>query len=126
MTTALPALALFAGLVAPVGPAAVVDVHDAATLRTALGQVRPGDEIRTADGVYNGRFVLDVDGTAGAPITLTGSRGAVIDGGGTAGGRAVQLEADHWRLVGFTVTNGQKGIMALGANHTVVDGVRVR
>ena len=125
MTAALPALALLAGLVAPVGPAAVVEVHDAATLRAALGQAGPGDEIRMVDGVYNGRFVIDVDGTAGAPITLTGSRGAVIDGGGTASGRAVQLEADHWRLVGFTVTNGQKGIMALGANHTVVDGVRV-
>lgn len=120
-----PTILILAGLLAPMDATAVIDVHDASTLRAALLEVAPGDEIRMADGVYTGRFVIDVDGTAAAPVTLTGSRAAVIDGGGTASGRAVQLEADHWRLVGFTVTNGQKGIMALGANHTVVDDVRV-
>lgn len=125
----ITALLLAAGLVAPTGPAAavidVIDVHDANTLRVALREAAPGDEIRLADGLYSGRFIIEVNGTATAPITLTGSRAAVIDGGSTVSGRAVTLRADHWRLVGFTVTNGQKGIMALEADHTIVDDVRV-
>lgn len=103
----------------------VVDVRDANGLRAALADAQPGDEIRLADGTYRGRFTIARDGTAAEPITLTGSRSAVIDGGGTNAGRAVQLQADHWRLAGFTVTNAQKGIMALGAQHADVDGVRV-
>lgn len=125
MTATILAAALLAGLVVPLRPDAVIDVHDADTLRAALADAAAGDEIRMADGVYNGRFVIGTDGTPDAPITLTGSRAAVIDGGATTTGRAVELRADHWRLAGFTVTNGQKGIMALGANHTVVDSVRV-
>ncbi|OLF17858.1 hypothetical protein BU204_10040 [Actinophytocola xanthii] len=118
---------LLTGLVTPPAPnaAEVVEVHDAASLRIALREAGPGDQIRMASGVYNGRFIIEVDGTSGAPITLTGPRNAVIDGGGTASGRVVTLQADHWRLSGFTVTNGQKGIMALGANHTVLERLRV-
>lgn len=103
----------------------VVNVSNGSQLGAALQNAQAGDEIRMADGVYAGRFVISRSGTGVAPIVLTGSRNAVIDGQGTASGRAVQLQADHWRLVGFTVTNGQKGIMALGAHHTIIDGVRV-
>jgi parallel beta helix pectate lyase-like protein len=123
-TLVITALAL-SGLVVPTQARAVIDVHDAASLSAALAEAGPGDEIRMAPGSYDGKFTITTDGTADAPITLTGPRDAVIDAGGTSNGRAVQLEADHWHLSGFTVTNGQKGIMALGANHTVVDGVKV-
>lgn len=103
----------------------VVQVRTSAELSAALAAALPGDEIRLADGTYPGRFRLTADGTATAPITLVGSRAAVLDGQATSTGRVVQLEGDHWRLVGFTVTNGQKGIMALGAHHTTIDSVRV-
>ncbi|WP_394834969.1 discoidin domain-containing protein [Pendulispora rubella] len=107
-------------------PAArIIDVSTASQLTAALQNAMPGDEIRMANGTYAGHFTITRSGTESAPIVLSGSRAAVIDGQGTSNGRAVQLQADYWKLVGFTVTNGQKGIMALGAHHTIVDGVRV-
>lgn len=111
---------------APAAPAArVVNVGTAPALRAALADALPGDEIRLADGVYAGRFTIDRDGTQGQPITLTGSREAVLDGQGTGSGRVVQLRASFWHLSGFTVTNGQKGVMALGVRGTVLDGLKV-
>lgn len=115
-----------AGVAAPDEVAArIVAVSNSAQLSAALADAQPGDEIRMADGSYPGKYVITRSGTASQPITLTGSRGAVIDGQGTSNGRTVQLEADHWHLRGLTVTNGQKGIMALDADNTVIDGVRV-
>ena len=105
--------------------ARIVPVSNTSQLTSALANAQPGDEIRMADGTYAGHFTISRSGTTSAPIVLTGSRAAVIDGQGTSSGRTVQLKADNWRLVGFTVTNGQKGIMALGAHNTIIDGVRV-
>jgi parallel beta helix pectate lyase-like protein len=105
--------------------ARIVNVSTTAQLTAAVRNAVPGDEIRMADGTYAGHFTITRSGTTSAPIVLTGSRAAVIDGQGIANGRTVQLQADNWRLVGFTVTNGQKGIMALGAHNTVIDRVRV-
>jgi hypothetical protein len=124
---AILAIAVAAGLVVLPGnaSAATITVHNASELSSALRTVNPGDTIQLANGTYSGHFIISRSGTSSAPITLTGSRSAVIDGQGTSSGRAVQLQADHWRLRGFTVTNGQKGIMALGAHDTIIDGVRV-
>src|SRR5262245_36985567 len=105
--------------------ARIVNVSTASQLTAALNNAIPGDEIRLADGTYATKLVISRSGTTSAPIVLTGSRNAVINGGGTSSGRAIQLQASNWRLVGFTVTNGQKGIMALGAHNTVIDRVRV-
>jgi hypothetical protein len=119
---------LIIGIVTAPGVASaarIVNVGNASQLTSALQNAIPGDEIRMADGTYAGRFIISRSGTTSAPIVLTGSRAAVIDGQGTSSGRAVQLQADNWRLVGFTVTNGQKGIMALGAHNTIIDRVRV-
>ena len=122
----LAAAVLAAGVVVPGTAAAqTVTVHNATELTSALRVANPGDVIQLADGSYAGPFTISRSGTASAPITLTGSRSAVIDGQGTSSGRTVQLQADHWRLRGFTVSNGQKGIMALGAHDTIIDGVQV-
>jgi nitrous oxidase accessory protein NosD len=106
-------------------PLRVVDVTDAEQLQSALDAAQPGDEIRLADGTYVGQFALTPSGRAEAPITLRGSRNAVIDGEGVRKGRTVELTGSFWRLTGFTVTNGQKGVMALGTRGTVIDGLLV-
>lgn len=112
---------------APVScPAATVTATDAATLKEALDTARPGDSIRLADGVYEGRFTATAPGTAKAPVYLCGGPGAVIDGGGVKGGYAFHLDgASYWRLVGFTVRNGQKGVMADRVQGAVIQGLTV-
>ena len=107
-------------------PAATVTVSDAKSLKDALGQARPGDVIKMADGVYSDRFTADTPGTADRPIFLCGGPGAVIDAGGVDGGSAGHLDgASHWRLIGFTVRNGQKGVMADQVQGTVIQGLTV-
>jgi hypothetical protein len=77
-----------------------------------------------AAGTYR-PVVLRRSGAAGAPITLTGPRDAVIDGG-RGNGYTVHVDrARHWQLVGFTVTGGGKGVMTDGARFVVLDSLRV-
>ncbi|MDX2537144.1 MULTISPECIES: right-handed parallel beta-helix repeat-containing protein [Streptomyces] len=107
-------------------PAASVKVSDATTLEQALAQARPGDSIALANGVYAGNFTAEVSGTAEKPIFLCGSAGAVVDGGDTDDGYAFHLDrVSNWRLVGFTVRNAQKGVMADGTVGTVIQGLTV-
>ncbi|AGZ42814.1 right-handed parallel beta-helix repeat-containing protein [Actinoplanes friuliensis] len=107
-------------------PAATVSVGDADSLTAALDQAQPGTSILLADGVYEGAFVGDAKGTAAKPIFVCGGPGAVLDGGGIKKGYGFHLDgADHWRLVGFTVRNAQKGVMADSVNHTVISGLTV-
>ena len=76
--------------------------------RADRGAARPGQTIHLADGTYTGRtragdytgsFVVTRSGTPAAPIALTGSRRAVIDGGGTGGHYGLYVAgASHWRF----------------------------
>lgn len=107
-------------------PAATVEVGDAASLEDALDNAVPGDVIHLADGRYEDRFTAEEAGTADRPIWVCGGPGAVIDAGDVEGGYAFHLDgADHWRLVGFTVRNGQKGVMADEVEHAVIQGLTV-
>lgn len=107
-------------------PAASVKVSNAATLEQALAQARPGDSISLANGTYAGNFTAEISGTAAKPIFLCGGSGAVIDGGGTDDGYAFHLNrVSYWRLVGFTVRDAQKGVMADGVVGTVIQGLTV-
>ena len=107
------------------GPVRRIEVGTAAALANALAQAQPGDLIRIADGVYHGNFAATVSGTEEAPITLWGSRAAILDGGTMKTGYGFHLRADHWVLSGFTVRNARKGIMADGAHHNVLEGLEV-
>lgn len=101
-------------------------VESAADLQAALDAAKPGDVIQIAPGSYQGNFVITPSGTADDPITLCGSAASVLDGGGVEGGYVVHLNgASHWRLAGFTVTNGQKGVMADGTVGSVIQGLTV-
>jgi len=103
-----------------------VPVRTARELQRAIDKAVRGQRIQLADGVYRGKFVLRRSGTASQRIALCGTRRAVLRGDTLKEGYVLHLDgADHWTLSGFTVTNGEKGIMADQANHNVVQGVAV-
>ncbi|HST83753.1 MAG TPA: hypothetical protein VLL08_18615 [Kineosporiaceae bacterium] len=91
---------------------ATTQVSTGEQLAAALADAAPGQVIQLADGTYPGEFTTTASGTAQQPIQLCGGRGAVIDGGSIKGGYALHFDgAAHWRVNGFTVRNGQKGVM---------------
>ena len=98
-----------------------VEVTTAGELTATLKAARAGDTITLADGRYEGRFTLDADGANGAPITLRGSRRAIVDGGGARSGNALHLTGNYWHLNGFTVSSARVGLLADGAHQTLVD-----
>lgn len=101
-------------------------VSTAQQLTDALRTAQPGDSIQLADGTYEGAFVATTSGTPDAPIWLCGSPAAVIEGRGTDAGYGLHLApADYWRVVGFTVRNAQKGVVADGTRGSVVQGLTV-
>ena len=107
-------------------PPATVTVGTADELTAALAAAGPGTSIRLTDGTYAGTFVARTSGTAADPVWLCGGRGAVLDGGGTGKGYGLHLDpAEHWRVVGLTVRNVQKGVMADGTTGTVLQDLLV-
>ncbi len=108
------------------GAGRAVPVRTARELQRALDKAARGQRIQLADGVYQGEFVLRRSGTASQRIALCGTRRAVLRGDTLKEGYVLHLDgADHWTLSGFTVTNGEKGMMADRANHNVVQDVAV-
>jgi hypothetical protein len=106
--------------------AGATSVSSAGALSSALSSARPGEVIALAPGVYSGDFVASASGTASAPITLCGSRNAVLEGESTDEGYTFYLNhASWWRVEGFTVEGGQKGIMTDGADHNLLSGLYV-
>jgi hypothetical protein len=93
-------------------------VASSGDLEAVLASASPGDTIVLAPGVYVGNFTATNSGSQDAPITLCGSRAAVISAPGIDHGYALHLDgASWWRLEGFTVEGGQKGIVADGVSH---------
>jgi parallel beta-helix repeat protein len=107
-------------------PDSVVEVSTSEQLHAELRNARPGTVIGLADGVYDGTFTASTTGTAQAPLWLCGGAGAVLRGPGTDDGTVLHLEhVRHWRLVGFTVREGRKGVMADGTGDTVIQNLTV-
>jgi len=107
-------------------PSATHQVTTSGELADALASVQPGDTIQLAPGRYVGRFVAQVSGTETEPVFLCGPQDAVLDGGDVEDGYVLHLyRASYWRLVGFTVTNGQKGVMADRTVGTVIQDLTV-
>ena len=104
-----------------------VHVSTAAQLTSALLDAKPGDEIIMADGVYQGKFVISatVSGTAAKPVILRGSRNVILDAGSITTGYVLYLQANYWRIKGFTITNGLKGLMTDGASYNTIDSLFV-
>lgn len=101
-------------------------VSTAAELSHALSAAHPGETIVLEPGVYQGNFVASKPGTAAAPITLCGNRSAVLEGPGINGGYVLYLDhASYWHVQGFTVEGGQKGVVADGVTHDLIDSLYV-
>jgi len=108
-------------------PAATVRVSTAAELSSALGSARPGDVIGLAAGLYRGEFTAARSGTRKQPVYLCGPRTAVLDAGAVKGGYTLHLDgASYWRVSGFTVQDGQKGVMLDGVTGVALQGLLVR
>jgi hypothetical protein len=107
-------------------PAPTREVRTAAELVDALDQAAPGASIHLADGTYEGAFVVTRPGTERAPIFLCGSQGAVLVGEGIRAAYVLHLrDVSSWRIVGFGVRNGQKGVVADGTTHSVIQQLTV-
>ncbi|MHA6761802.1 right-handed parallel beta-helix repeat-containing protein [Streptacidiphilus sp. PAMC 29251] len=107
-------------------PTATVTVGSAEELVNALTSVAPGSVIDLADGTYQGQFSATAVGTAADPVYLCGGPGAVLDGGSTGKGYVLHIQnSAYWHLVGFTVQNGQKGVVLDHTQHSTVQGLTV-
>ncbi|HEY9029157.1 MAG TPA: hypothetical protein VIP05_33035 [Burkholderiaceae bacterium] len=101
--------------------ATTYDVSTASELTSALGKVNPGDTISLAAGTYRGSFTATRSGAKGNPITLKGPSTAVL----TNSGYGFHLQANYWKLSGFSVNGASKGIVLDGANHNLLTGLTV-
>jgi hypothetical protein len=107
--------------------AATVNVTSATELTQALDHPQPGTVIHLAAAVYAGDFTASGRGSAALPITLCGPGGSVLDGGDERHGSVLHLQgAAFWILDGFTVRNGQKGVMLDGTGNTVIRNLTVQ
>lgn len=112
--------------IGPVCPASTVVVDDASSLQSALDNASPGAVIELAPGVYEGNFVATQSGNADSPITLCGPDSAVLDGGDIDKGYVLHLDGvSSWVVAGFTIRNGEKGLMADGLTASRIDGLTV-
>jgi hypothetical protein len=104
-----------------------VNVSTATQLKAALLDAQPGDDIILADGTYSGKFVITstVSGTASNIITIRGSRNAILDAGSLTTGYVLHHQANYWKIKGFTIRNGLKGLMLDGANYNLIDSIKV-
>jgi hypothetical protein len=103
-----------------------IRVSTAAQLQAALAAARPGTRIKLAARVFTGDFAATASGTRARPITLCGSRNAILEGESTASGYTFYLNrASWWRLEGFSVKGGQKGVVADGVTHDLIYGLFV-
>jgi len=107
-------------------PVATVRVSTAVELQSALTNATPGDVIVLADGIYQGKFVAEHPATAAKPITVCGSRKAILNAEGPSGGYVLHLlNADYWRIEGITARHGQKGIILDETDYAILSGVEV-
>ena len=102
-------------------------VSNATELQSALSSAAPGMRIDLAPGTYSGNFVTKQSGASGTPITLCGPRTAILDGGDISSGYTLYLNgASWWILKGFTVQDGQKGVVTDHAQHNIISGLLVQ
>lgn len=107
-------------------PDPTIVAGDADELRAALESAGPGVVIGLEPGVYEGTFAATVSGSAEQPITLCGPTEAILDGGDVGDGYVLHLDrVANWVVRGFTIRNGEKGLMADGTVGSRIEGLTV-
>jgi hypothetical protein len=76
------------------------------SIQKGLSLAQAGDTIRLLPGTYAQDIISVRNGTASAPITISGPPSAIVKGGSK--GRIVQIHHDYLILDGFTI-DGQNG-----------------
>ena len=71
----------------------------------------PGDVIDISDGEYlfDQRLVAEASGTESAPITLRGTRAAMIRTKNASGDYGLHVTGDYWHIEGITVAHAIEG-----------------
>ncbi|WDZ80268.1 nitrous oxide reductase family maturation protein NosD (plasmid) [Ensifer adhaerens] len=101
-------------LASPLCAAERAVVPGAGSLAEAIAGAQPGDVLILTDGVYAGPVTID------RPLTVTGPRGAVVNGRGQ--GSVVTITAPDVTLTGFTVTGSGRINQDLDAGVKIVQG----
>jgi hypothetical protein len=111
----------------PTGPDGAIVVDSTEEIRAALAAAQPGDVIVIADGEYlfDERLVAAASGSAAAPITLRGTRAAMLRTNDVSDDYGLHVTGDYWRVEGLTIAVASKGIVLDGSIGTVIDGVEV-
>jgi len=111
---------------ATVAAPVTVAVSTSAELQSALDAATPGQVIELADGTYAGAFRSSRSGTRESPVTLRGSREAVLTVGSLTGTTAaLTLSGKAWNLVGFSVSESPTGVILSDSDNSVIDDVAV-
>lgn len=87
--------------------AEVLTVAPGQSIQAAIDLAQPGDTIELEDGKFNEELLSSRDGEEGNPITITGSRNAVLSGTGKTG-RLFEINHSYWTVNGFTI-DGKMG-----------------
>lgn len=101
-------------LASPLFAAERAVVPGAGSLAAAIAGAEPGDVLTLTDGAYRGPVTID------RPLTITGPRGAVVDG--LKQGSVVTIAAPDVTLRGFTVTGSGRINQDLDAGVKIVQG----
>ncbi|UCH88399.1 MAG: right-handed parallel beta-helix repeat-containing protein [Thermoplasmata archaeon] len=85
-------------------------------IQDAIDLANPGDTIQAAGITYDESIIINT------PINLVGAGASttIIDGGGSTA--AVLINADNVEITGFTIQNGQYGILVDSTDGTVISG----
>lgn len=81
--------------------AKTITVNPGDSIQKAIDGAQPGDTVHLSDGVHNEDMVTVRDGEKGNPITIKGSRKAIVHGGGNS--RVFQVFHDYITIDGFTL-----------------------
>lgn len=96
------------------------DPIDFATALSTSGPVKPGELVQLKEGVYEGRFVSTVSGTADSPVIFWAKPGTrvTIDGKNGSGDQAIHIMGEWVQFWNLEITNTSQ------TRTDMVEGVR--